>query len=136
MGKLLIDSKLILYLSSLGDIVPLDFTIDITKVKKELKQFENDWKQYNPRKSIDRQGLSITSLDGGLSGIPDLDSLFLYNQKYNTNITEKEINIKTDVANKVSAIHPILDIFKTLGRSHFIRLNSGGFFPPHRDVKF
>ena len=135
MRKLLIDSKLILYLSSLGDIVPLDFTIDISKVKKQLEQFQNDWKQYNPRTPIDRQGLSITSLDGGLSGIPDLDSLFLYNQKYNTDITEKEINIKTDVANKVFAIHPILDIFKTLGRSHFIRLNSGGFFPPHRDGK-
>ena len=76
----MIDSKLILYLSSLGDIVPLDFTVDILKVKEQLKQFKNDWKQYNPRKSIDRQGLSITSLDGGLSGIPDLDSLFVYIQ--------------------------------------------------------
>ena len=82
----MIDSKLILYLSSLGDIVPLDFTVDILKVKEQLKQFKNDWKQYNPRKSIDRQGLSITSLDGGLSGIPDLDSLFVYNQKYNINL--------------------------------------------------
>ena len=103
-------------LISYGDQIELETRCNPDRLLKEIKDFE--WKQYNPRKEINRYGLSVTSLDGGLSGIPDLDSLFVYNQKYNTDITEKEINIKTDVANKVSAIHPILDIFKTLGRSH------------------
>ena len=45
------------------------------KVKEELKLFDNDWKKYNPNKLNNRWGLSITSIDGGLSGIPDLTSL-------------------------------------------------------------
>lgn len=129
------DPNLILHLSSLGDIVPLDFTIDIKKIQKELENFNNDWKQYNPRKPYSRQGLSITSLDGKLTGIPDLDSLFEFNKLNNTNVTEVDINTKTLVADKVVSLNPVLDIFDTIGRSHFIKLNQGGFFPPHRDGK-
>jgi len=129
------DPNLFLHLSSLGDIVPLDFCLDIKQLEKELSQFENDWKQYNPRKPNNRQGLSITSLDGKLSGVPDLDSLFEYNKQHNTNINEVDITVKTPVASNISVIQRLLDVFDTLGRSHFIRLNTGGFFPPHRDGK-
>ena len=129
------DPNLFLHLSSLGDIVPLDFCLDIKQLEKELSQFENDWKQYNPRKPNNRQGLSITSLDGKLSGVPDLDSLFEYNKQHNTNINEVDITVKTPVASNISVIQRLLDVFDTLGRSHFIRLNKGGFFPPHRDGK-
>ena len=135
MKKQSTNRDLILHLSSLGDIVPLDFTIDIKKLKNELSLFDNDWKQYNPRKPNNRQGLSITSLDGGLSGVPDLDSLFEYNKQNGTEISEVDINVKTPVASNLSVIQPLLDTFDTLGRSHFIRLNQGGFFPPHRDGK-
>ena len=130
-----IDSNLILHLASLGDIVPLDFTLDLPKIKTELRQFSNDWKIYNPNKSYNREGLSITSLDGELTGIPDLDSLFEYNKKNNTNINEKDIHAKTKVAENVTGLHPLLDVFDSLGRSHFIKLKQGGFFPPHRDGK-
>lgn len=129
------DANLLLHLSSLGDIVPLDFRININQLEKELEPFANDWKTYNPRKPNNRQGLSITSLDGKLSGIPDLDSLFEYNKQNNTSITEANINVKTPVASNISVIQRLLDTFDTLGRSHFIRLNRGGFFPPHRDGK-
>ena len=129
------DSNLLLHLASLGDIVPLDFRIDISKLEKELDPFSSYWKTYNPRKPNNRQGLSITSLDGKLSGIPDLDSLYEYNKQNNTNITEADINVKTPVASDISVIQRLLNTFDTLGRSHFIRLNRGGFFPPHRDGK-
>lgn len=129
------DSSLLLHLTSLGDIIPLDFRLDVNKLKQQLKNFDNDWKTYNPRKQNNRQGLSITSLDGGLSGIPDLDSLFEYNKKHNTSIKEADINVRTPVATDISVIQPLVDMFDTLGRSHFIRLNRGGFFPPHRDGK-
>ena len=68
----------------LGNTFPLDFSINIKKLKEQLQDFDADWKQYNPRKPNNRQGLSITSLDGGLSGVPDLDSLFEYNKQNNT----------------------------------------------------
>ena len=130
----LIKSDLILHLASLGDVVPLDFTLDVDLIQEQLKPFDDEWKQYNPRKPNDRQGLSITSLDGGLSGIPDLDSIFEYNKLHNTHVSEAEINVKTRVAEQVTALHPLIDKFN-LGRSHFIRLNRGGHFPPHRDGK-
>ena len=56
-------------------------------------------------------------------------------KQHNTSITEANINVKTPVARDLSVIQPLLNIFDTLGRSHFIRLNKGGFFPPHRDGK-
>lgn len=129
------DSNLLLHLASLGDIVPLDFRLNINILEKELTQFANDWKTYNPRKPNNRQGLSVTSLDGHLSGLPDLDSLFEYNKLNSTSVTEADINIKTPVAHAVKTLQPLLEMFDTLGRSHFIRLNKGGFFPPHRDGK-
>ena len=135
MEKQSINSDLLLHLSSLGDIFPLDFKLDIQKLQVELEQFKDDWKEYNPRKPNNRYGLSIPSLDGGLSGIPDLDSLFEYNKQHNTSITEASINVKTPVNANISVIQRLLSIFDTLGRSHFIRLNKGGFFPPHRDGK-
>lgn len=129
------DPNLLLHLTSLGDIIPLDLCLDVNKIEKQLILFDTDWKQYNPRKPNNRQGLSVTSLDGKLSGIPDLDSLFEYNKIKGSNIKESDINKKTSVALIVSAIQPLLNSFSTLGRSHFIKLNRGGFFPPHRDGK-
>lgn len=131
----MIDSNIALHLSNLGDVVPLNINVDIGKTRKELEYFKDEWKQYNPRKPNPREGLSITSLDGKLSGIPDLDSLIEYNKLNNVRIKEIDINVRTPVAEKVRSITPLLDIFDTLGRSHFIRLNQGGFFPPHRDSK-
>ena len=131
----MIDSNIALYLSNLGDVVPLNVSVNIEKTRKELEYFKDEWKQYNPRKPNPREGLSITSLDGKLSGIPDLDSLIEYNKLNNVQVKEIDINVRTAVAEKVQSITPLLDIFDTLGRSHFIRLNRGGFFPPHRDSK-
>lgn len=54
----------------------------------QLQDFENDWKQYNPRKPIARWGLSLTSLDGGMTGNPDLDSLFEFNRLNGTKYGE------------------------------------------------
>ena len=44
-----------------------------------LQATENyNWIPYNPRKNLPRWGQSITSLDGEMSGIPDLDSVLEY----------------------------------------------------------
>ena len=64
---------------------------------EELKPYNNDWKPYNVRKPNNRWGLSITSLDGGLSGIPDLDSLYEYNKDNNVEITNQDIKTYTSV---------------------------------------
>ena len=58
-----------------GDVIELDFPQwDVGQVHNILDN-HTGWKPYNPRKNINRYGLSVTSLDGGYSGIPDLGKL-------------------------------------------------------------
>lgn len=102
-------------------------------VKWTEEQFE--YVRYNPRKNIDRWGLSITSLDGGLSGRPDLDSLLEYNKEHNTTYKETDFTTKTPVY-EYPGLQKILDPFEgEYHRTHILKLNPGGFFPPHRDIR-
>jgi len=97
----------------------------------DIKRFDNDWKPYNPRKKIERYGLSITSLDGQLSGIPDIDSIREYNLKHNLELDEPDFKTKTPVYQYASKW---LDPFEGfIGRTHVIKMPPGGCFPPHRD---
>ena len=66
------------------------FTLDLPASPIDTKASDVKWVQYNPRKPIARWGASITSLDGGTSGIPDLDSLKEYNKEHGTDYTEKD----------------------------------------------
>jgi len=121
-------SRLLTY----GDVIPLKFTCNPSKLLKEVKDFE--YKQYNPRKDIPRSGLSITSLEGKLDGI-DLDSIVEYNKENNVHYTELDFNTVTDVYHKSPEIQEVVKPFKEyLGRSHVLYLPAGGYFPPHRDL--
>ena len=118
-------------LARYGDVYALNLDLTPSKVMDELKLYESDWVAYNPRKNIPRKGLSITSLDGGLSGIPDLDSVREYNIKHNLDLDETSFNKKTELWPLVQdALAPFENY---LGRTHFIRMERTGCFPPHRD---
>ena len=92
-----------------------------------------DYVHYNPRKDIKRYGLSITSLDGGVSGRPDLDSL--YKADGIDRWSEMDFNVRTPVADHPE-IKKLLDHFgNNVGRSHILKINPGGYFPPHRDFR-
>ena len=73
--------KSLLYTSicNFGDQIPLTDQIEDSVGLVEWTESNFSYVKYNKRKNIDRWGLSITSLDGGLSGVPDLDSLYFYN---------------------------------------------------------
>jgi hypothetical protein len=78
--------------------------------------------------------LSVTSIDGGYSGEPDLSSLREYNKIHNTNYGEHDFKRRTNLVEFIPELNPFLDFFgNSLGRVHFLKLNAGGFFPPHRD---
>ena len=96
----------------------------------DVKLEELPWVRYNPRKNVLRWGVSLTSLDGGTSGVPDLDSLYEYNKENGTKYSEKDFATRTDVYKKYFSF---LDESFDLGRSHILRLGNGGFFPYHRD---
>lgn len=89
--------------------------------------------RYNPRKDVNRYGLSITSLDGKLTGTPDLDSLYEYNKENHTNYNEKDFKTFTPVYNYKDLKDCIVPIENYIFRSHVLKIDPGGFFPPHRD---
>jgi hypothetical protein len=119
-------------LLSFGDLIPLKLKCDVKKLFDETEEFV--YLKYNPRKDIQRYGLSITSLDGSLNGI-DLDSIKEYNKENNTEYDELSFNKFTKVYHTSSEIQKIVEPFKNhIGRSHILSLQEGGYFPPHRDL--
>jgi hypothetical protein len=79
------------------------------KIKEELKPFENDWVRYNPKKPNNRWGLSVTSLDGGLSGIPDLTSLKDWEHQTGEVLTNHDIVTPTRVWTESKYISRMLE---------------------------
>lgn len=117
------------------DVFELDFTtIDAKDVIRKIEDNIN-WTQYNKSKPhIKREGLSVTSLDGGMTGDPDLHSLYEHYKETGNLYFETHFDQRTEVCNEVPEVNKVLDYFEgSVGRSHFIRLDSGGYFPPHRD---
>lgn len=109
----------------------LENTIDFIKWTEE----NFNYIKYNPRKDIKRYGLSITSLDGSLSGIPDLDSLGEYNKENNTRFKEKDFRTFTSVYEYPDLQKMLKPIENNIFRSHILKLDPGGYFPPHRDFR-
>jgi len=121
-------------LLSFGDLIPLKIRCDVKKLFDETEKFV--YLKYNPRKDIERYGLSITSLDGSLNGV-DLDSIKEYNKENNTEYDELSFNKFTEVYHTSSEIQKIVEPFKNhIGRSHILHLPPGGYFPPHRDLHY
>lgn len=119
--------------STFGDVIALSHEIWNCKRIQDILLTHDGWKQYNPRKMNNRFGLSVTSLDGEYSGVPDLDSLLEYNKENGTNHSEHNFTKRTPIVDDIPELKTLLDMFSPLGRCHFLRINSGGFFPPHRD---
>lgn len=118
-----------------GDVIPLKPFVDPERVKLELESLSHAWVQYNPSKSQNpRWGLSVTSLDGGMSGVPDLYSLYEWSRETGNKVSEKDFNKTTEAFRKCTAIHELVAPFQeNLGRCRFVKFKSGGHFPPHRD---
>ena len=116
-------------LSQYGNQVELEVTTDAEKLISWIDTFE--WQKYNPRKDVNRWGLSVTSSDGTFNVI-DLDSLYEYNKEHGTTWGEKDFNVPTPVFN--DQIKEILEPWEGYYyRTHFLKFGPGGFFPPHRD---
>jgi hypothetical protein len=128
------NANLLSVLNSFGDVIETKYKIDYIQANKIIKKYEDRYQIYNPR-DVDNQrfGLSLTSLDGGMSGVPDLDSLSQYRIKTGIEYLEKDFNVKTPL---LQELEPLCDVFADfdLGRSHIIKLDKGGHFPPHRDL--
>lgn len=118
-----------------GNVIELDFPHwNLPNTCNVLKNHPG-WVKYQPQKqNNNRYGLSVTSLDGGFSGDPDLYSLKDYRELTGKNYHENDFKKRTNIVNFIPELNPLLDFFEpNLGRVHFLRLDKGGYFPPHRD---
>lgn len=118
-----------------GDVIPLKMVIDMDQLEEELSAFSDKWIQYNPGKHANpRLGLSVTSLDGGMSGVPDLLSIYEWSKETGRKVSECDFNVPTEAYRHCQSIHALFEPFLShLGRSRFIKFQPGGHFPPHRD---
>lgn len=106
------------------------------KMLKEIEPFKDDWKRYNPKKEgNNRWGLSVTSMDGGLSGVPDLTSLLNYQEQTGIELHNHDITEPTMVWETSEELQKVLAPWeKWVTRCHFLRLDRGGYFPEHYDI--
>ena len=122
-----------LTLCGYGDFIELNLRIDQPKKVVEWTEENFTYVKYNPRKDVNRYGLSLTSLDGGLSGVPDLDSLIEYERITGIQYYEQHFKTKTPVYYYPALESLLKPIEDDVMRSHILKLGPGGFFPPHRD---
>lgn len=122
------------FIVNFGDVVELDFSVNVDQILHIVKKHP-EWKIYQPHKpGYNRFGLSVTSIDGGYSGEPDLYSLREYNLMHGTTYDESHFKKRTNITTFLPDVEELLNFFEpNLGRTHFLRLDKGGFFPPHRD---
>lgn len=112
-------------LLSYGHVFQLRVNCDTKNLLSEINSFP--MKQYNPDKDINRLGLSVTTLDGEMNGI-DLDTL--RDKEYD----ELDFRTLTKVYHASKEVQKLVNPFLPwLGRSHFLNIRKGGYFPPHRD---
>ena len=118
-----------------GDFYKLNYFLDPKKILETLSSFEDKWSQYNPRKNhIRREGLCVFNYDGKCGPGPALDSLKEYNNINNTNIGETDCNKPTELLHASKELQEYFEpLLGSVVRTHFLRLQPGGYFPPHRD---
>lgn len=123
-------------LCNMGDTVKLKFRFDPVMVLNQLYEFRDNWCPYNVKKDKvnNRWGLPLTSHSGDVLDNYHLNS-FGYMQKYHdVEMKEENFSTPTQVYHRVPQVSKIVDLFRPdIGRVHFLRIDQGGFFPPHRD---
>lgn len=123
-------------LCNLGDMNKMKLHFDGYKVLSQLEQYKDNWCPYNVKKDKvnNRWGLPLTSHSGDVMDNYHLNS-FGYMQRYHDiELKEENFTTPTPVLDSVPDVKNIVDIFSPdIGRVHFLRVDQGGYFPPHRD---
>jgi hypothetical protein len=120
----------------MGDNIKLKLNIDTTSVLNKLSQFDNNWVPYNQKKDTvnNRYGLALTSSTGSITDTVHLNS-FGYSEKHLREVmAESNFTMYTEAMMGLPEIKEKVDLFMPyIGRVHLLRIDKGGYFPPHRD---
>jgi hypothetical protein len=122
-----------LTLLNLGPFEPLNIWIDTGKYINEIQKFDSDWVDYLPRtdRPNNRRALTLTNLPG--KSHTDVPSLAEASLAAGRRLSELEFDQPTEVYRTCTSLHPLLDMWKPIGRSFIVQCNTGGYFVPHRD---
>lgn len=117
---------------SMEDVMKFRYGFDHRAVMEELSKYPRDsWPRYNPRKPIERYCLDLTQIPGGNDNVSSLNE---YNISHNKKYTNRDFTEPTEVYHGLPTLKMLLEPFRPwLGRSHVIRIDAGGYFPPHYD---
>lgn len=120
-------------LLSLGNVIPLNLTINLSQLSQELSAYENQWIEYLPRsdRTNNRKGLSLFGFPG--DDMNDGLSLPEASRRVGRRLSEMEFNNPTEVFYHCKSLHSLFSYFNPVGRSFFVKSNAGGWFYPHRD---
>lgn len=123
-------------LCNLGDMTKMKLHFDGYKVIEQLEPFKGNWCPYNVKKDTvnNRWGLPITSHSGDVMDNYHMNSFGHMQRYHDIEMKEENFTTPTEVFEKIPEVAKIIDIFRPdIGRVHFLRVDKGGFFPPHRD---
>jgi hypothetical protein len=118
---------------SMEDLMQFRYDFDHEQAYEEISKYPRDtWPRYNPRKPIERYSLDLTQLPGGNDNVSSLNE---YNQTAGVKLNNHDFTQPTEIYHNLPTIKGILEPFRPwLGRTHIIRIDAGGFFPPHYDT--
>lgn len=125
-------------LTKLGKYTLLNLTINEKEVLYQLEEFKDNWCPYNQVKdpNNNRWGLPITSQSGDVMDNYHLNSFGYMQQYHNRQLDESDFTVPTAVYYAVPDLKKLVDIFfPDIGRVHLLRVDKGGYFPPHRDFQ-
>jgi len=122
-------------LLGIGDFEPLDFLVNTAQLEQELAVFSNDWVDYLPRtdRPNNRKGLSLTTLDIEGWDHRSLPSLPEAAQALGRPVGDSAFTKPTPLYDACASLHPLFQEFAPVGRSFFVKCDTGGYFVPHRD---
>ncbi len=118
---------------SMEDLMKFRYNFDAKSAWQELQQYPRDtWPRYNPRKPIERYCLDLTQVPGGNDNVSSLKE---YNDSTGKRLLNQDFTEPTEIYHNLPTIKNVLEPFRPwLGRTHIIRIDAGGYFPPHYDT--
>ena len=123
-------------LCNLGDMVKLKLKVNGHELVQQLEQFEDNWCPYNAKKDThnNRWGLPVTSHTGDVMDNYHLNSFGHMQRYHDVEMKEENFTTPTEVYKNIPQLASLVDVFAPdIGRVHLLRVDEGGFFPPHRD---
>lgn len=122
-----------LQLTSLGVWEPLNIHINESLYKENEKEIKEYWRPFQPKEGIVNDRESILVYGPENSNPNDPCGLAQMAAKLGYKPSEDSMNFPTIAKNKLSCFNEVFDFFSPLGRTFLVKLNAGGFYPPHRD---